>query len=192
MVAVWRRSLVGLGPLTGVHARLDSKQKTVVGVSETVPHLGRGPTRYLFTTEQLPMDARGFPDVALRGAIAHDARKTRRRALYCWGTRDFLTLAAISFHVDSQPSLPLVVTNIAVRADELNALSLFAAWMLLDVLQDVAVAAPKRADDEVGALAQNRDQGETLKRLGLRPCARPSCLTKPGTWYCYRRTRPKS
>ncbi len=138
------------------------------------------------------MDAHGFPDGTLRGAIAHDARKTRRRALYCWSTRDFLTLAAISFHVDSQPSMPLVVTNIAIRADELNALSLLAGWMLLDVLQDVAVAAPKRADDEVGALAQNRDQEETLKRLGLRPCSRPSGLTKPGTWYCYRRTRPKS
>jgi hypothetical protein len=87
--------------------------------------------------------------------------------------------------------VPLVVTNIAIRGDELNALSLFATWMLLDVLQDVAVVAPKRADDEVGALAQNRAQEATLRRLGLRPCPRPSGLTKPGTWYCYRRTRPK-
>jgi hypothetical protein len=191
MAAVWRRSLVGLGPLPGVRARLDSNGKTVVRVSETVPHLGRGPTRYLFTTKLRPMDARGFPDVALRGAIAHGARKPRRRALYCWSTRELLTLAAISFHVDSQPSVPLVVTNIAIRGDELNALSLFATWMLLDVLQDIAVAAPKRADDEVGALAQNRAQEETLRHLGLRPCPGPSGLTKPGTWYCYRRTRPK-
>jgi len=137
------------------------------------------------------MDARGFPDVALRGAVAHDARKPRRRALYCWSTRELRTLAVISFHVDSQPSVPLVVTNIAIRSDELNALSLFAAWMLLDVLQDVAVAAPKRADHEVGALAQTRAQEETLRRLGMRPCTRPAGLTKPGTWYCYRRTRPK-
>lgn len=138
------------------------------------------------------MDAAGFPGVSLRRAIAHDANKARRRALYCWSLQEQLTLAALSFHVDAEPSVPLVVTNIALRSDERRAFSFFATWMLLDVLQDVAVAAPKRADDEIGALAPNRIQEETLTKLGLRPCPRPTRLGQQGTWYCYRRTRPKT
>jgi hypothetical protein len=64
--------------------------------------------------------------------------------------------------------------------------------MLLDLLQDVAVAAPNRADDEVGALAADASQELQLQRFGLRPCRRPAQLTQAGTWYCYKRARPKS
>jgi hypothetical protein len=164
--------------------------KTKVEANEWLPHLGRGSLRYRITTDQLPMDAQGFPDAALRQAIAHDAKKPLRRALYCWSRGDRLTLAALSFHVDPKPSIPLVITNIAVRGDGLRALSMFATSMLLDVLQDIAVKAPNRADHEIGALVPSGARNALLTDLGLRPCPRPPALQRPGTWYCYKWARP--
>jgi hypothetical protein len=54
------------------------------------------------------------------------------------------------------------------------------------------VAAPNRADHEIGALAGDDTQRARLERFGMRPCARPTHLDKPGTWYCYPRTQAKS
>ena len=192
MAAEWRRLLRDIGLLPGVRAWRGDDGATWVRVDHSVPHLRlRGRPRYLFTTTQRFLDPTGFPDPTLRQNIAQDAQKPRRRALYCWDIRRDLTLAALSFHVDKRPSIPLIVTDLAIRQDESNSHSLFAAWMLLDVLQDVAVAAPNRADEEIGALAEDRTQTARLERLGLRPCRRPTHLSKPGIWYCYPRTRGK-
>jgi len=193
MAAEWRRLLRDIGLLSGVRAWKGADGTTWVRVDHSVPHLRlRGRPRYLFTTTRRFLDPTGFPDQTLRQNIAQDAQKPRHRALYCWDIRRALTLAALSFHVDKLTSVPLVVTDLAIRQDDLNAHSVFAGWMLLDVLQDVAVAAPGRADDEIGALANDNPQQAHLERFGLRPCQRPTHLSKPGTWYCYRRTRGKS
>lgn len=193
MRAEWRKSLRRMGLLPGIRAWKNDDGKTWVRVEHSVPHLApSGRRRYLFTTEQRFLDPTGFPEQTLRQNIAQDAQKPRHRALYCWDIQREVTLAALSFHVDKRASVPLIVTDLAIRQDELNALSLFASWMLLDVLQDVAVAAPNRADHEIGALASDSTQQAYLEAIGLRPCARPPHLSKPGTWYCYHRTRRKS
>jgi len=64
--------------------------------------------------------------------------------------------------------------------------------MLLDVLQDVAVACPRRADDEIGFVADSTARADAAQAIGLRPCATPDKLDKAGRYLCYRRTRPKS
>lgn len=193
MRAQWRRVARDVGLLGGIRVWRGEDGKTWVHVEMTQPHLSRhGRPRYLLTTRQQLLDPTGFPDQGLRQNLAHDARKAQRRALYCWDLRHDLTLAALSFHVDRKPSIPLVVTDLALRQDELGAHSIFAGWMLLDVLQDIAVAAPNRADHEIGALAGDDTQRARLERFGVRPCARPAHLDKPGTWYCYPRTRAKS
>jgi hypothetical protein len=192
MAAQWQRLVRDLGLLSGVRAWAADDGTTWVKVNHPVPHLRlSGRPRYLFTTSQRFLDPTGFPDQTLRGNIARDAQKPRRRALYCWDIRRALTLGALSFHVDKLTSVPLVITDLAIRQDDLNGHSVFAGWMLLDVLQDVAVAAPGRADGEIGAVANTDSQQAHLERFGLRPCQRPDHLTKPGTWYCYRRTRGK-
>lgn len=191
MRAQWRRHLRYTRVLEGIKAWRGRDGKTWIRVAIERPHPAtKGQPRYLFTTEATFLDPTGFPDPGLRQKLAYDAAKPRRRALFCWDRRKGLTLAALSFHVDKKPSVPLVVTDLAIREDEYEPWSLFAMWMLLDVLQDVAVKAPHRADDEVGAIAQDRHQQDRLEALGLRPCPTPPALQQPGTWYCYRRTRP--
>jgi hypothetical protein len=192
MRAEWRRLIRDLGVLRGVKAWLDEAGKTCVEVDAVRPHLRlSGKPRYRFTTEKQFLDPAGFPDIGLRGNIAHDANKERRRALFCGDLRTDLTLAAMSFHVDRHRSVPLIITDLAVREDEYNALGLFAMAMLLDILQDVAVACPNRADDEIGFIAANDTRTDAAKALGLRPCDTPKQLDKPGLYLCYRRRRSK-
>lgn len=190
MGAAWRRLRREGGLLSGVQVEERDDGSTWVEVDHSVPHIAlRGRHRYLFTTKQRFLDPAGFPDQTLRQNIAQDAQKPRRRALYCWDIRRGLTLAALSFHVDRKRSIPLIVTDLGIREDELRAHSLFAGGMLLDVLQDIAVAAPNRVDGEVGALAEASGSATLLRELGLRPCPRPPQLSKPGIWYCYPRRR---
>jgi hypothetical protein len=192
MRAEWRRLNRDLGVLKDIKAWSDEAGKTCVEVDVVRPHLRiSGRPRYRFTTEKQVLDPAGFPDTNLRGNIAHDANKERRRALFCVDQRTDLTLAALSFHVDHHRSVPLIVTDLAVREDECNALGLFAMAMLLDVLQDVAVICPNRADDEIGFVAANDIRADAAKVLGLRPCDTPKQLDKPGLYLCYRRRRSK-
>jgi hypothetical protein len=166
---------------------------THVNVETAFPHLRlRGKPRYRLTTEQLFLDPSGFPSRTLRDNIAKDAQKVRHRAVYCWDLSRGLTLAALAFHIDEKTTLPLVITDMAIRRDELHAESLFALWMLLDVVQDIALLAPARDDAEIGALAETPSQQAHLESIGLHPCSRPAVLAKSGVWYCYPRTRARS
>ena len=193
MRAVWR-TLVRQRPvpLPGITVT-EVERETHVEVEAVHPHLrAKDRHRYRLTTAQMFLDPEGFPSTTLRDNIARDAQKARHRAMYCWDFKRALTLAALSFHVDKRKTLPLVVTDIGIRQDGLNAESTFAFWMLLDYLQDIALLAPGRADDEVGAVAQDETGVLLLRQIGLSPCERPAALGKPGAWYCYRRTRPRA
>lgn len=123
--ADWRRLIRDLGVLKGVRAWTDKTGTTCVEVDLVHPHLRlSGRPRYRFTTTRQFLDPAGFPDPGLRGNVADDANKQRRRALFCLDLRTDLTLAALSFHVDRHPSVPLIVTDIALREDEHRALGL--------------------------------------------------------------------
>jgi hypothetical protein len=190
--AQWRRLIRDLEVFPGIHVwRQDGK--TWIDVEMRRPYLGFGSGhRYRFTTMPLPLDPQGYPDTTLRDNVAHDAAKPRRRALYCWDERHQLVMAAITFHVDRLSSVPVVITDFALREDDLHLASRFATAMLLDVLLDVAMIAPNRvADHEVGFLAPGAHQRSEAQGLGLTPCPKPSALSKPGTWFCHRRVRPR-
>jgi hypothetical protein len=196
--ALWHRLAREVRLFPGVRAWIGADGKTHVQVEITFAHpvrpripspslLGR---RYRITTEPSPLDPQGFPSINLRDNIAKDAAKPRRRALYCWDNDRHLVLAALSFHVDKTKSIPLMVTDLAVRDDALIHRSQFAVVMLFDVLLDVAHQAAGRRDDEVGLLARPGDRAY-LQTLGLSTCERPAHLSKPGTWYCFKRRRLK-
>lgn len=193
---MWRRVVAG-GYLPGIRVQPPGRgeSETNVSVELTVPHLRlRGSPRYRLTTKPMPLDRQGFPSTALRDAISHDASKHRGRALFCWDYRRRLCLAALSFHLDPLPSAPLLITDIAPREDALNALSIFAVWMLFDIAQDIALLEPGRNDAEIGILIPtgHYQARQRVSALGLRPCKRPSSYNDDSlTWYCYPRTRSK-
>jgi hypothetical protein len=193
MRAVWRRLLRQWPvPIPGIEVSTEDGE-THVDVEIAFPYLSkRGRARYRLTTENLPLDTGGFPSAALRDSIARGAAKPRHRALFCWDYDRGITLAALTFHVDERNNCPLIITRLAIRQGELNAKSLFAVWMLLDVLQDVALRASGRNDDEIGAIAVTPSDQAHLREIGLRPCPRPAVLRWPGTWFCYPRARPKT
>jgi len=187
------RQLITLKPLQGIDAGPGpSDDDTYVVVNSSYPHLAlKGRHCYWFTTEPQFLDPGGFPDRTQRRNIRLDANKARRRALFCVDRRCDKVLAAISFHVDDHPDAPLLVTDVAVRCDHLQSRGIFALWMLLDVLQDVALVMPKRADFEVGMWGKNNAECQRWEGYGLKKCGEPKRLVNGDTWYCYKRSRPR-
>jgi hypothetical protein len=115
-----------------------------------MPHLAlRGTRRYLFTTDQQFLDPSGYLSQTLRRNIARDAQMLDAEPLNCLDERHGLVLAAVAFHVDERMSVPIILTDIGVRRDELHALNPFGLSTLSDVLLQVAETAPRRADDRI-------------------------------------------
>ena len=189
LLAMTRKMVKATGGFTGVDV-YPKDDETHVDVKYDFPYPpGPGTHRYLLSTINRPLDRPGFPNIKLRDNIAADAQKPRHRALFFWDKKQRLTLAALSFHVDEKSTVPLVICDIAIRKDELQAHSMFAFYMLLDLLMEVAKqdrdGERQRKHDEVGALAQNATEKTRLEKLGLTLGEKPKMLKKNGDWYRY-------
>jgi hypothetical protein len=188
LAAMWWRLVDKEIHLTGV-VRVEHRHgETWISVEDTIPHLtvrGVRAARYRITTTPFFLSPGAFRNRELRHAIATDARKPRRRALFCQELRSDEVLAAVSFHVDDSRQAPIVLTDIAVRQDHpvSNAWSRYAVHILIGYL--LQVAKQDGRPSHVGFLARNDQERELATRLGLKPCRRPRSVRGDGIYMCF-------
>jgi hypothetical protein len=88
-------------------------------------------------------------------------------------------VAALSWHVDERKSAPILITNLAIRGDSLDARTLSlaaAAWTLAYLLE---VAAQTGRPDEVGVEIDTQPNREDFGAIGFRAATTPVTYSSP-------------
>ena len=190
MAAQWSRRIVReLGIAERVKVRHVQGQ-TRVEIEDEIPHLSPRHLhrpRYRITTQRLFLDPAAHKNRTQRHEIMRDATKARGRALFCQDLRRAHVLAAVSFHIDKARSHPVLVTDLSLSqlSAHDNAMALFAAHTLLSYLLEVA--AKDGRPGEIGFVPPNATQRDLAGAIGFAPCPRPSVVSGPGTYMCFRR-----
>jgi hypothetical protein len=135
--------------------------------------------------DDLALSPTHFSDETARRGIAHNDQKARGRTLYCVSAAEHgshergQVVAALSWHVDERKSAPILITNLAIRGDSLDARTLSlaaAAWTLAYLLE---VAAQTGRPDEVGVEIDTQPNREDFRAIGFRAATTPVAYSSP-------------
>lgn len=168
--------------------------KTSVSISHRLPplpfNLGK-PDRWWVTNEFNILVSSQFGDDAARAVIDADGLKERRRALYLLDLVRDEVVAALSFHIDSDATLPIKIRAVVTRTDGDERWRAFSqAWLswLFPYIHEVARKSGRPAFLSAEVMAGSAND-ELFRALGFREHEPPPGYVPLGDTYLALRPR---
>jgi hypothetical protein len=185
IVLFWRNYVRPRGLAAAV--RVKTNGGTSITIEDTIPRppfrrRGRG---WRITTSSHFLRRDQFPNGTARRGVAYNDQKSRGRTLYCVSATERgshargQVMAALSWHVDERAHAPILITNLVLRGDSVDARSLSlaaAAWMLAYLLE---VAARTGRPDEIGVEIDTQPNADDFRAIGFRAASTPAAYGAP-------------